>query len=152
MLVLGRFFSFPFLSVLSKDKLKSHLMIATLHTKGAVNTIDRIVDTFPSAQQSQIRTQLSMVLHTVISQQLLPDIYGSVVPAFEIMHMNSAVRNLIRDSKTHQIDNAIAAGSGEGMISMDQSILTLYQSGRITADTALLHSDNPELMRRRMGS
>lgn len=128
-----------------------HLLMATLHTKGAVNTIDRIVDTFPGEQQSQVRVQLSMVLHTVVSQQLLPDVNGGLVPAFEIMHMNNAIRSLIRDSKTHQIDSAIAAAGGEGMISMDQSILNLYKSGRITKDTALLHTENPEQLRRRLG-
>lgn len=128
-----------------------HLLIATLHTKGTVNTIDRIVDTFPSGQQEQIRVQLSMVLHTVVSQQLLPGAQGNLVPAFEIMHTNSAIRSLIRDSKTHQIDNAIAAGSAEGMITMDQSLLSLYKTGQITAETAIHFSDNPDQMRRRMG-
>jgi len=127
-----------------------HLLIATLHTKGTVNTIDRIVDTFPAAQQGQIRVQLSMVLHTVVSQKLLPNVHGGLVPAFEIMHINNAIRSLIRDSKTHQIDSAIAAGGGEGMISMDQSILNLYQAGQITAETALLYSENAEQMRRRL--
>ena len=103
-----------------------HLLIATLHTKGAVNTVDRIVDSFPSTQQEQVRSQLSMVLRTVVSQQLLPDKDGGMVPAYEIMQMNNAIRSLIRDNKTHQIDNAIAAGGAEGMISMDQSILALY--------------------------
>ena len=129
-----------------------HLLIATLHTKGAVNTIDRIVDTFPSGQQDQVRVQLSMVLRTVVSQQLLPAAQGDrLVPAFEIMHMNNAIRSLIRDSKTHQIDNAIAAAGGEGMMTMDQSILSLYKAGKITAETALNYSDNPEQLRRRMG-
>ena len=128
-----------------------HLLIATLHTKGAVNTIDRIVDTFPSGQQDQIRVQLSMVLHTVVSQQLLPGTRGELVPAFEIMHMNSAIRSLIRDSKTHQIDNAIAAGGGEGMVTMDQSILALCKAGAITPETALSYADNPEQLRRRLG-
>ncbi len=127
-----------------------HLLIATLHTKGSVNTIDRIVDTFPAAQQAQIRVQLSMVLHTVVSQKLLPNVNGGLVPAFEIMHVNSAIRSLIRDSKTHQIDSAIAAGGGEGMISMDQSILNLYQAGQITEETALLYAENAEQMRRRL--
>ena len=127
-----------------------HLLIATLHTKGAVNTIDRIVDTFPSGQQDQVRVQLSMVLHTVVSQQLVPDVSGGLVPAFEIMHVNNAIRSLIRDSKTHQIDNAIAAGGAEGMISMDQSLLALYKNGRITAETALSYGDNPEQLKRRM--
>ena len=129
-----------------------HLLIATLHTKGAVNTVDRIVDAFPSEQQEQIRAQLSMVLRTVVSQQLLPDQNGGMVPAYEIMHVNSAIRSLIRDSKTHQIDSAIAAGAAEGMRTMDQSILELYHSGRISRETALLYTENPEQLRRRMGS
>ena len=128
-----------------------HLLIATLHTKGAVNTIDRIVDTFPSGQQDQVRVQLSMVLHTVVSQQLVPNTEGGLSPAFEIMRVNSAIRSLIRDSKTHQIDNAIAAGGAEGMISMDQSLLALYKAGKITAETVLGYADNPDQLRRRMG-
>lgn len=128
-----------------------HLLIATLHTKGAVNTVDRIVDSFPSTQQEQVRSQLSMVLRTVVSQQLLPDKDGGMVPAYEIMRMNNAIRSLIRDNKTHQIDNAIAAGGGEGMISMDQSILALYKAGKITVETALEYADNPEQLRRRLG-
>ena len=128
-----------------------HLLIATLHTQGAVNTIDRIVDAFPSGQQGQVRVQLSMVLRTVVSQQLLPGVDGKLVPAFEIMQMNSAIRSLIRDSKTHQIDNAIASGGSEGMISMDQSILSLYRAGRITAETAMDYASNPEQLRRKMG-
>ncbi len=126
-----------------------HLLIATLHTKGAVKTIDRIIDSFPPAQQAQIRIQLSTVLHTVVSQQLLPGKDGGLVPAYEIMHMNGAIRQMIRDSKNHQIDNAIMSGGSEGMIAMDQSILALYQQGKITLDTALAFADNPEQMRRR---
>ncbi|MBR3037848.1 MAG: PilT/PilU family type 4a pilus ATPase, partial [Clostridia bacterium] len=85
-----------------------HLLLTTLHTRSAVSTIDRIVDTFPAEQQEQIRIQLCSVLHTVISQQLLPKKGGGLVPAFEIMHMNKAVQSLIRDRKTHQVDNTIA--------------------------------------------
>ena len=128
-----------------------HLLIATLHTRGAVNSIDRIIDAFPSGQQSQIRDQLSMVLHTVVSQRLLPDVDGGLVPAYEIMHTNSAIRSMIRDSKDHQIDNAIATGATDGMISMDQSILELYRSGRITRETALEYAENPEQMNRKLG-
>ncbi|NBI09553.1 PilT/PilU family type 4a pilus ATPase [Colidextribacter sp. OB.20] len=128
-----------------------HLLIATLHTNGAVNTIDRIVDTFPSGQQEQVRAQLSMVLHTVVSQQLVPGVRGKLVPAFEIMRANNAIRSLIRDNKTYQIDNAIAAGSGEGMMTMDQSLLALYRAREITADSAISFADNPEQMRRRIG-
>ena len=128
-----------------------HLLIATLHTKGAVNTIDRIVDSFPSGQQDQVRVQLSMVLRTVVSQQLIAGEDGQLVPAFEVMHANSGIKGLIRDGKSHQIDNAIAAGGAEGMISMDQSILALCQAGRISREMALAHADNPELLRRRLG-
>jgi twitching motility protein PilT len=127
-----------------------HLLLATLHTKGAVNTIDRIVDAFPADQQQQIRIQLSMVLRTVVSQQLLPGMDGSLVPAFEILQVNSAVRSMIRDSRNHLIPGAIAAGGSEGMISMDQSILELYRSGRITRETALGYCDNPEQLERRI--
>ena len=128
-----------------------HLLIATLHTQGAVNTIDRIVDSFPSDQQAQVRIQLSMVLHTVVSQQLIPGVDGSLVPAFEVMHVNSGIRSMIRESKSHQIDNAIAAGGGEGMVSMDQSILALCQAGKITRETALNCAANPEQLQRRLG-
>ncbi len=128
-----------------------HLVIATLHTKGAVNTIDRIVDSFPGDQQIQVRVQLAMVLEAVVSQQLLPDKQGGLVPAYEIMIMNGAIRSMIRESKTHQIDQAIASGGSEGMVSMDQSILKLYQQGLIEKDTALDYADNPDTLRRRLG-
>lgn len=127
-----------------------HLVLATLHTKGVVNAVDRVIDAFPSAQQSQIRAQLSMVLRTVVAQQLLPETNGGQVPAFEIMQMNSAVRTLIRDNKSHQIDNVIAAGGQEGMISMDQSIHALYQAGKISRQTALDYADRPEQMMRNL--
>lgn len=127
-----------------------HLLLATLHTRGAVNTIDRIIDTFPADQQRQIRIQLSAVLCTVVSQQLLPDVRGELIPAFEILQMTPAVRSMIRDCKNHLIPGAIAAGAAEGMLSMDQSILQLYKAGRITRQTALAYADNPEQLLRRM--
>lgn len=129
-----------------------HLLMATLHTSGAVSSIDRVIDAFPANQQSQIRTQLAAVLHTVVSQQLLPDVDGNMVPAFEIMHVNSAIRNMIRENKGHQIDMAIASGGSEGMISMDQSIISLYQQGKISYQTALDYADNPEQLQRRLGT
>ncbi|MBQ7858641.1 MAG: PilT/PilU family type 4a pilus ATPase [Faecalibacterium sp.] len=125
-----------------------HLVIATLHTKGTVNAIDRVIDIFPASQQAQIRVQLSMVLRTVVSQQLLPDLHGGMIPACEIMQMNSAIRSMIRDNKNHQIDNAILSGANEGMIAMDQAILRLYQTGKITKETALHYAENPEKLRR----
>ena len=127
-----------------------HLLIGTMHTRGAVNSIDRVVDAFPANQQDQIRIQLSTVLRTVVSQQLLPGSDGNMVAAFEIMHVNSAIRNMIRENKGHQIDMAISSGAGEGMISMDQSILALYNEGKITKETALEYADNPEQMQRRL--
>ncbi len=128
-----------------------HMVIATLHTKGTVNSIDRIVDSFPSTQQAQVRVQLASVLRAAVSQQMLPDAQGGIVPACELMWVNSAIRSLIRDNKTHQINNAIAAGGKEGMISMDQAIQTLYRSGTITRETALEYADNPEQMQRSLG-
>ncbi|MBQ3123667.1 MAG: PilT/PilU family type 4a pilus ATPase [Firmicutes bacterium] len=120
-----------------------HLIFATLHTKGAVNAIDRIIDEFPAFQQDQIRVQLASVLRTVVSQQLLPGKDGELVPAFEIMHVNGAIKNMIRDNKGHQINVAISTGAAEGMISMDQSIASLCREGKITKEVALEYADNP---------
>lgn len=127
------------------------LILSTLHTIGAANTIDRIIDVFPPKQQSQIRLQLSMTLQTVVSQQLLPGVDGSLVAAFEIMHINSAIRNLIREAKTHQIDSVIQTYSSEGMMNMDGSIARLYKNGLISAETALQYAMNPEQMERKIG-
>ncbi len=127
-----------------------HLVISTLHTVGAVNTIDRVIDVFPPQQQRQIRVQLSQILRTVVSQQLLPAAGGGMVPAFEIMHRNNAVSTMIRDSRIHQIDSVIQTSAAEGMIGMDESILQLYRAGRITAETALLHAMNADQMRKKL--
>ena len=127
-----------------------HLIIATLHTKGAVNAIDRIIDSFPSSHQAQIRMMLSMVLQTVVSQQMLPDKNGGMVPAFEVMHVNSAIRSMIRDNKSHQISNTMAASNSSGMITMDQAIVELYRQGLITKETALDYADTPELVNRQL--
>lgn len=127
-----------------------HTVIATLHTNGAVNSIDRIIDSFSTSHQAQIRVQLSTVLQTVVSQQMMPDTHGNMIPAFEVMHINNAIRSMIRDNKNHQITNAITAGRTEGMISMDQSILKLYRDGHITKDTALLYAEHPEQLQRQL--
>lgn len=128
-----------------------HLLLTTLHTRTAVSTIDRIIDTFPAEQQEQIRIQLCSVLHTVICQQLLPTKQGGLIPAFEIMHMNKAIASLIRDRKVHQIDNSIASGASEGMISMDQYILNLYQAGEIEKDIAIRFARNQDQILRKLG-
>ncbi len=123
-----------------------HLVISTLHTTGAANTIDRIIDIFPAQAQQQIRVQLSMVLQAVISQQLIPTVDGKLYPAFEMMFLNKAIRNMIRESKIHQIDNVIATGAASGMVSMDSSLLALYREGRISRDTAVMYSQDAEQM------
>lgn len=121
-----------------------HTVIATMHTKGAVNAIDRIIDSFPEAFQGQIRFQLATVLKTVVSQQMIPDKSGNNIPAFELMHVNSGIQGLIREKKNHQISNAIVAGRSEGMITMDSSIAKLYSEGKITKEVALSYADHPE--------
>lgn len=129
-----------------------HLVISTLHTVGAVNTIDRIIDVFPPAQQQQIRVQLSMVLRSVISQQLVPAKDGGVLPAFEIMHLTGAVKNMIREAKTHQIDSVIAAGAAEGMVAMDASLAALVHSGKVEWDAAARLALNPDTFEKRLAS
>jgi len=125
-----------------------HLVLSTLHTLGAANTVDRIVDIFPASQQSQIRVQLSMILKTIVSQQLIPKAEGGVVPAFEIMHANSALRTLIREGKTHQIESQINLAGREGMRTMDSSIFDLLRRNIIDQETALTYCTNSEMMRR----
>lgn len=126
------------------------LVLSTLHTIGAAKTIDRVIDVFPPNQQQQIRIQLSMVLQAVVSQQLVPAVDGSLRPAFEVMIVNSAIRNLIREGKTHQLDNVIFSGSSEGMISMDSDLLRLYREGVISKETARIYSTNLELMDKKL--
>lgn len=115
-----------------------HLIFSSLHTVGASNTIDRIVDAFPASQQHQICIQLASVLQAVVSQKLLPSIDGGLVPAFEIMVLTPAIRNLIRERKTHQIDGIIYASSSDQMVSMDTSIYNLFANGIISRHTAIL--------------
>lgn len=127
-----------------------HLVISTLHTVGAANTIDRIIDNFPPNQQQQIRIQCSMVLQAVVSQQLIPGVDGGAHPAFEIMFLNNAIRNMIREAKIHQIDSVISTSQEEGMISMDASLMKLYREGMISRENAIIYSNNSELMEKRL--
>lgn len=149
-LLLGEMRDAPTISTAMTAAEMAQLLFSTLHTTSASNTIDRIVDSFPASQQRQIRMQLSMVLQAVISQQLVPTLDGRVVPAFEIMIATPAIRNLIREGKTHQIDSIIAASSDEGMITMDQSLYDLVVSGIISRDTALQHAIHQEALKTRM--
>lgn len=127
-----------------------HLVLSSLHTTGAANTIGRIVDVFEPSQQRQVSIQLSMVLQAVISQQLVPDINGHNIPVFEVMRLNPAIRNMIRDNKVHQIDGMISSSAHEGMRAMDQSLLELYKQGRITRETALKYASNGDMLKRKL--
>jgi len=127
-----------------------HLIFSTLHTIGAANTIDRIIDSFPANQQHQVAVQLATVLQAVVSQRLLPTTDGKIVPAFEVMILTPAIRNLIREGKTHQIDGMIYASTNESMIAMDTSIQKLYRSGVIDKKTAIANASNPEMMMKRL--
>ena len=128
------------------------LLFSTLHTTGAANTVDRIIDVFPAGQQAQVRMQLSMVLQAVISQQLVPTLDGKQTPAFEIMYTNPAIKNLIREAKTHQIDSAIQAGAAQGMCTMDASLLRLVTEKRVSKETALTHCMHYEAMEKRLSA
>jgi len=128
-----------------------HLVLSTLHTLGATNTVDRLVDSFAHEQQTQVRMQLSMVLQAVVSLQLIPRIAGGVTPAFEIMTCNNAIRNLIREGRTHQIPAVINTGSAEGMVGMDNSLLKLFRDGVITQQEALTHAFAPDILEKQMG-
>lgn len=128
------------------------LLFSTLHTTGAANTVDRIIDVFPAGQQAQVRMQLSMVLQAVISQQLVPTLDGKQAPVFEIMYTNPAVKNLIREAKTHQIDSAIQAGAAQGMCTMDANLLRMVAEKRISKETALTHCMHYEAMEKRLAA
>jgi len=120
-----------------------HLTFGTLHTNSAAQTINRIIDIFPSSQQSQVRTQLSLVLEGIVCQALLPKVTGGRVASLEIMVPNAAIRNLIREDKIHQIYSAMQTGQEKlGMQTMNQSLATLYQKKQITLETALSASSN----------
>ena len=127
-----------------------HLLFSTLHTIGAANTIERIIDVFPANQQRQITVQLASVLGAVVSQQLVPAVDGRLIPAFEIMTVNPAIRAMIRNGKVHQIDAQLYGSDREEMLSMDQSLLRLFRQGAITPETALTYATNPEMLRKRL--
>ena len=124
-----------------------HLVLATLHTHNAAQTIDRIIDIFPSHQQQQIRLQVSMTLNAVISQQLIPKEGGGRVASREVMLNVPAVSNLIRENKISQLKTVIQTSAEEGMITMDQDLINLFNAGRISKETAQSHMSNPELLR-----
>lgn len=122
-----------------------HLLLSSLHTIGASKTIDRMIDAFPAEQQHQIRMQLSMVLRAVVSQRLLPGANGSLVPVYEVMIATPAVQNLIREGRTHQLDNVISGGQGMGMLAMNKELERLTREGLITREVAAMYSENTDV-------
>ena len=124
-----------------------HLVLSTLHTIGAASTVDRIIDVFPPHQQQQIRVQLANTLEAVISQQLIMTADGKGrVAAFEVMHANHAIRNLIREGKSHQIPSIIQTNRKIGMITMDDSIQQLYFEGKVSKEVAVQFAVDPDAM------
>ncbi|WP_408071770.1 type IV pilus twitching motility protein PilT [Butyrivibrio sp. JL13D10] len=124
-----------------------HLVLSTLHTIGAASTVDRIIDVFPPHQQQQIRIQLANVLEAVISQQLIPTADGDArVAAFEVMHVNSAVRNMIREGKTHQLITIMQTNRKLGMVTMDEAIIDLCRAGKISREKAIQYAQDPDIM------
>lgn len=143
-ILIGEMRDFETMSIAMTAAETGHLVLSTLHTTSASKTVDRIIDVFPPEQQQQVRIQLSTVLNGVISQQLLPDVEGKRKAAFEVMLVNTAIKNLIREGKIPQIDAMIQTGKAQGMITMDSSIADLYNAGKITEETAKKYAANPE--------
>ena len=125
-----------------------HLVFSTLHTNSASQTIHRIVDTFPADQQAQIRAQLSASLLGIVSQRLVPRISGGLIPACEILKNNSAVSNLIRENKIHEIGITVETSSKEGMISMNKHLSNLIKAGEITLESAINYSPKPKSLKK----
>jgi twitching motility protein PilT len=123
-----------------------HLVFSTLHTASASRTIERIIDAFPPSQQEQIRIQLSSSLTGIFSQRLVPRISGGLMPAYELLISNSAVSNLIRDNRTHEIDTVIETSSKEGMIDMNRCLANMVRQGDISVESAYLYSSNPKIL------
>jgi twitching motility protein PilT len=129
-----------------------HLVLATLHTQDAVQTVDRIIDVFPPHQQSQIRVQLAGTLQGIVSQQLLPTPDGrSRVVACEVLVPTPGIRNMLREGKTHQMTSAMQAGSQYGMVTMDQSLADLHRRGLVSLDMALQRAVDPNTLKTLLG-
>lgn len=127
-----------------------HLVLSTLHTNNAAQTIDRIIDSFPANQQDQIRVQLAGSLTGIFSQRLIPRVSGGLIPAYELLISNSAVQNLIREKRSHEIQTVIETGAQEGMIDMNRSLADLVRQGEISVESAYSRSLNPNVLQRLM--
>lgn len=146
-ILVGEMRDFETISVAITAAETGHLVLSTLHTIGAASTVDRVIDVFPPHQQQQIRVQFSNVLEAVISQQLIPTIDGKGrVAAFEVMHANHAVRNLIREGKSHQLTSVMQTNRKLGMMTMDEAIQQLYYAGRISREMAVQFAQDPDNM------
>lgn len=146
-ILVGEMRDFETISVAITAAETGHLVMSTLHTIGAASTVDRVIDVFPPHQQQQIRVQFANVLEAVISQQLLPTSDGAGrVAAFEVMHANHAVRNLIREGKSHQLVSVMQTNRKMGMVTMDESILQLYFERKIDRETAIQFAQDPDGM------
>jgi len=123
-----------------------HLVLSTLHTNNAAQTIDRIIDSFAAVQQDQIRSQLSSTLIGIFSQRLVPRISGGLIPAYELLVANNAVANLIRERHTHELNTLIETGLEQGMVDLNRSLAELVRAGEITVDNAIRFSLNPKAL------
>lgn len=125
-----------------------HLVFSTLHTNNASQTIDRIIDSFPANQQEQVRIQLAGSLAGIFSQRLVPRVSGGLIPAYELLIANSAIANLIREKRTHEIQTVIETGAEEGMIDMNRCLADLVRGGEISIESAYSRSWNPKTLER----
>ncbi len=149
-ILLGEMRDYETMSIAMTAAETGHLVISTLHTIGAANTIDRIIDVFPANQQQQIMVQLSMVLSCVVSQQLVSSVNNDLLPALEIMTVTPGIRNMIRDNKIPQIDGLIYSSNQKDMISMDNYLLKLYQNKKITREAACSYASHPEMLEKKL--
>jgi len=125
-----------------------HFILSTLHTNSAAQTIQRVIDAFPSSQQNQIRLQLASSLSGIFSQRLIPKVSGGLIPAYELLINNVAVANVIRENRVHEIETIIETGSNEGMISLNRSLVDLVRSGTISDENAYKYSNNVKALER----
>ncbi len=150
-ILVGEMRDFETISVAVTAAETGHLVLSTLHTIGAASTVDRVIDVFPPHQQQQIRVQFSNVLEAVVSQQLIPTAEGKGrVAAFEVMHANHAVRNLIREGKSHQLTSVMQTNRRLGMMTMDEAIVKLYFEGKINREMAIQFAQDPDGMQNKV--
>ncbi|MDE7254351.1 MAG: type IV pilus twitching motility protein PilT [Acetatifactor sp.] len=150
-ILVGEMRDFETISVAITAAETGHLVLSTLHTNSAASTVDRVIDVFPPHQQQQIRIQFANVLEAVITQSLIPTADGSGrVAAFEVMHANHAIRNLIREGKSHQLESTMQTNRKMGMMTMDEAIGQLYLAGKIDREQAIHFAHDPDNMAKKI--